>query len=292
VAAVVLNYRTPDDTFLAARSIETSRYPADLIVVDNGSGDERVLRALLPGARVIATSRNVGFSAGCNVGIKRALDDGAEAVLLLNSDAILQPGALALLIDGLRDTPSAGIAAPVLCAVNDPSIVASAGISYHVSTGRMRHLGVGQRRSTLGTQPIVHVDAASGCALLVRRDVFDRCGLLDEPYFFSFEDVEFCLRARAGGFRTVVVASATVLHKGGTSIGATSPRRVYYGVRNHLRLAQQVAPRWLLPRAIRTAAIVGYNAAYVVRSPDVPLVSGAAALTRGSFDHFRSRYGG
>jgi GT2 family glycosyltransferase/glycosyltransferase involved in cell wall biosynthesis len=291
VAAVVLNYGTPDETFVAARSIQTSRYPADAIVVDNGSRDEERLRALLPDVEVVGTGRNLGFSGGCNAGIAHGLARGADAILLLNSDAILQPDALGLLVEALSVHPSAGAAAPVLCAAAEPSLVSSAGITYDMSTGRMRHRGFGQRRGNLGTEAVASVDAASGCALLVRREVFARCGVLDEDYFFSFEDVEFCLRARAAGFATVVVSAATVLHKGGTTIGSTSARRMYYGVRNHLRLAQQVAPRRMLPRIARTAAILTYNAAYVMRSPDVPLFDGAAALTRGSLDHFRRRYG-
>jgi len=291
IAAVVLNYQTPDDTYIAVRSIDTSRYPADAIVVDNGSGDADALRRMLPRAEIIATERNLGFSGGSNVGIRGALERGADAVLLLNSDAILHPDALGLLVDALRDHPRAGVAAPVLCPANEPGLISSAGITYHLTSGRMRHRAVGQRRSALGTRPVIEVDAASGCALLVRREVFERCGLLDEPYFFSFEDVEFCVRARAAGFATVLVSAATVFHSGSESIGVRSPRRVYYAVRNHLRLAQQVAPRSALPRLARSAAILGYNAAYVMTSPDVSLVQGAAAFTRGSLDYVRGRFG-
>jgi GT2 family glycosyltransferase len=155
----------------------------------------------------------------------------------------------------------------------------------------MRHREFGAKRQAVRMPPVGEVTAASGCALLVRRAVFDRCGLLDEPYFFSFEDVEFCLRARASGFSTICVSAATVLHKGSGTMGARSPQRIYYGVRNHLRLAQQVAPRSALPRLARAAAIVAYNTAYVMRTPDVRLLAGAAALTRGSFDYVRGRYG-
>jgi GT2 family glycosyltransferase len=292
IAAVVLNYGTPDETFLAARSVQASTYPADAIIVDNGSGNEEILRTLLPDLETIATGRNLGFSGGCNVGISRALEQGADAVLLLNSDALLEPDALALLVDALPSHPSAGLAAPVLCAQDDPRFVSSAGIFYESSSGRMRHPAFGMMRHSLGIASVAEVTAASGCALLVRREVFERCGLLDEAYFFSFEDVEFCLRARASGFMTVCVSAATVLHKGSGSIGAGSPRRIYYGVRNHLRLAQQVAPRSAIPRLARSAAIVAYNAAYVMRAPGVALLPGAAALTRGTFDHIRGRYGG
>jgi GT2 family glycosyltransferase/glycosyltransferase involved in cell wall biosynthesis len=291
VATVVLNYRTPDETFVAARSIETSHYRAGLIVVDNGGADAESLRALLPSAEVMRTPANLGYSGGCNVGIRRGLEVGADAVLVFNSDAVLHPCALDLLVEALRARPSAGIAAPVLCAMDEPEVLTSAGISYATSTGRMKNQMFRRHRARLGVAAVRTVDAASGCALLISRAVFERCGLLDETYFFSFEDVEFCLRARAAGFETICVSAATAYHRGSTTIGARSARRVYYGVRNQLRLAQHAAPAPLLPRLARSAAIVGYNAGYVARSRDVPFLSGAAALSRGCIDYLRGRDG-
>jgi len=294
ITALVLDYRTPAETFLAARSIETSiDAHAETLIVANGARDKgaRRLRSALPRADVIESDANLGFSGGCNVGIRHALARGAEAVLLLNSDAVLHPFALRELSNVLWSDEHLGIAAAVTVSREEPQIIASAGMRYDPRTGRMRHLAAGRRFASLGTDLVRRVDGASGCALLIKRAVFDCIGLLDEAYFFSFEDLEFCLRARAAGFDTVSVSSAIVYHEGARTIGVRSPRRVYYGVRNHLRLAQQVAPLGPAARLARSALIVGLSTAYVVLSPEVPMAAGLVAMMRGTFDHARGRYG-
>ncbi len=294
ISVVILDYRTPGETFLAARSVETSiDAHADIVIVENAADPEVAgqLRSVLPRADVIESGSNLGYPGGCNVGIRHALERGADAVLLLNSDSVLHPAALRELSGVLWSDERIGIAAAVSVSREEPQIIASAGMRYDPRTGRMRHLAAGRRFASLGTEPVRRVDGASGCALLVKRAVFERIGLLDEAYFFSFEDLEFCLRARAAGFDTVSVSNAIVYHEGGRSIGARSPRRVYYGVRNHLRLAQQVAPFGPVARLARSAVIVGLSATYVALSPEVPIGTGLLAMLRGTFDHARGRYG-
>src|SRR6185436_10315184 len=106
------------------------------------------------------------------------------------------------LIAVMEETPSLGIVAPVLLSREEPDHIASAGIFFSERTGRMRHHAAGRRFAALGTDPLRVVDAVSACVMLVRREVFEAVGLLDEAYFFSFEDIDFCLRARNAGFQT------------------------------------------------------------------------------------------
>jgi len=125
--------------------------------------------------------------------------------------------------------------------------------------------------------------------MLIRREVFERIGFLDEAYFFSFEDIDFCLRARSAGLHTGCVQDARAYHEGGRTIGRRSARRIYFGTRNHLRLAARAGPPAGLP--LRMGMVVGLNAAYVLMSPEAPLVRGASALVRGAWHHFTGRYG-
>lgn len=291
VSAVVLNYRTPDQTWLAARSIETSTVRAAAIVVDNGSEDGSAdrLRATLPGAQIVATGKNLGFSGGCNAGIRIALEAPARFVLLVNSDAVLAPGALAALLAAAADHPRAGIFAPVVLGREEPDRIASAGIRFSPKTGRMRHIAAGRKPAVL--PPTAHtVDAVSGCVMLVRREVFERAGMLDDEFFFYFEDIEFCLRARRAGFDVLCVPDAIAYHEGGRSIGRTSPDRIYFAARNHLRIAGMAdgAHRtgWL-----RGGLIVSLNAGYVLLSGDTPRLAGLAAVARGVWHHVNGRYG-
>ncbi len=290
VAAVVLNYRTPDQTWLAVRSLQTSLTPPDrIIVVDNGSADasSASLRETLPGVEVIQNPENLGFPGGCNTGIRAALRHGADFVLLVNSDAVLAPDAIEVLVARMQSEASLGIAAPRLLSREEPGWIASSGIRYSRRSGRMRQVAAGQRSSP--SPRAEAAEAVSGCVMLIRRDVFERAGLLDEAYFFSFEDIDFCLRAAACGFGSACVPEAIAYHEGGRTIGRRSPSRVYYATRNHLRLHARFGAGALGP--LGAAVVVALNAAYVVAASDAPLLGGLAAVVRGTWDHARGRYG-
>jgi GT2 family glycosyltransferase len=294
LAAIVLNYETPQETFLAARSLIGSRRSVqDLIVVDNGSNDgsEALLRDWLPVATIVQTGANLGFSGGCNVGIREALRRGAELILLANSDVVVAPDALAQLEDALRAHPAAGIAGPTILVRSEPDRVESMGIRFSPVTGRMRHHDFG-RRLEAGPPPMVReVDGVSGCVMLVRREVFEHVGLLTEDYFFSFEDIDFCLRARRAGFVTICVGAARVYHEGGRSIGSRSLRRNYFATRNHLLMAGRVAPENSTRSMFRAGAIVALGLAHVLLRADVPAVSGVLSVLRGAWHHVQRRYG-
>jgi GT2 family glycosyltransferase len=289
---VVVNYRTPDQTVLAVHSLQTSSVVPSVIVVDNGSADGSAdrLRSALPGIRLLEAPRNLGFSGGCNQAIRLALEQGTDFVLLVNSDAVLAPDAVDVLLRAACDQPSAGIFGPVLLGREEPDRIASAGIRYSLRTGRMRHVAAGAPISLLPPGAVHQVDAVSGCVMLIRRDVFERIGLLDDEYFFFFEDVDFCSRARAAGFDVLRANEAIAYHEGGRSIGRRSPDRVYFATRNHLRLADRIGhgPR---PAPVRAGLIVGLNAAYVLLSGETPRIRGLAAVARGAWHHARGRYG-
>jgi GT2 family glycosyltransferase len=153
----------------------------------------------------------------------------------------------------------------------------------------MRHRGAGLPVALLPPGVIHDVDAVSGCVMLIRREVFDCAIDFDADYFFSFEDIDFCLRAKAAGFRSACVQEAFAYHEGGRSIGRRSARRVYYATRNHLKLSRRVGPAWA--SLARAPLVAGLNLAYVLAAPEVPLLGGLSAVGRGIWDHVRGRYG-
>jgi GT2 family glycosyltransferase len=292
IAAVVLNYNTPDDTFLAVRSLLASkRRPDDIIVVDNGS--TRGCRDLVePGVVYRATEKNLGFSGGVNVGIRVALDRGADAVFLVNSDVIVAADCLEHLEGAADRRPDVGIVGPVVLARSEPGQVASIGISYDPVTGRMRHQHVGARASALRLADEWDVDAVSGCSMLIKRDVLDAIGLFDEDYFFTFEDLDFCLRARRVEFRTVLAGAARAYHEGSRSIGADSPARLYFAARNHLLLASRIERgRSIAATAFRAASIVVLNLAHAAISRSGSAPARFAAVASGTRDYVVRRFG-
>ena len=289
MAAVVLNYRSAPTTINAVHALQAStRVPDEVIVVDNGSGDgsEQALIAALPTARVIQTGKNLGFSGGCNVGIAQAQRAGADTVVLVNSDAVVSPECLQRLEAALWEQPALGVVGPLI--VSGDGLVESAGISYSMVTGRMRHLGFGRPGKSLSTRT---VDGVSGCVMMIRRSTLERVGLLTEDYFFSFEDLDYCLRARSAGILTACVGDAVALHQGAHTIGKKSPRRVYFATRNHLLMAARAMPLPVVPSLLRGGTIAALNLAHALLTSEARLVPGVAAVVRGVRDHLRRVYG-
>jgi GT2 family glycosyltransferase len=294
ISAVIVNYRTPDDTVLAVQSLlASSRRVDEIVVVDNDVVESArdVAARFGSGITYLHTGSNRGFSGGVNVGIRAALDRGADCVLLVNSDAVLSCDCLERLERAFDDAPTAGIIGPLVASRAAPDRIASLGISYNQHTGRMRQLGAGNR---IPAQPqdMRTVDAVSACVALIRRDVFDAVGLFDQDYFFSFEDIDFCRRARQAGFSSMVVERAIAFHEGGRSLGAASPRRFYFAARNHLLLASRATPRASWPaRLARSAFIVSLNLAHAAISHGGSLPERLNAVGRGTRDYLAGRYG-
>ena len=298
IAAVVLNYRTPDETWLAVNSLLASRRKLDDVIVVNNdevrSSAEVRSSVWFSGPRnlrLIEARSNLGFSGGMNLGIRAALDRGGTHVLLVNSDAIVPPDCVGKLEKCLSAVPDAGIAGPVILQRSDPSRVSSLGLSFDERTGRMRQEGCGKRIVDVPVADSVRVDAVSGCVMLVRREVFEAIGLLDVDYFFSFEDLDLCLKARAAGFATVLAGSARVHHEGGQSIGATSPRRLYFAARNHLLLARRSGQANGRLPALRASSIVALNLALAATSRGGSMPARFGAVLRGTRDYFTGRFG-
>jgi GT2 family glycosyltransferase/glycosyltransferase involved in cell wall biosynthesis len=294
LAAIVLNYRQPEQTLLAVRSLLASdRVPDDLIVVDNdSSGDAReVLAGVLPAIRYLPMRDNLGFAGGVNEGIRSAAAQGARRVLLVNSDAIVRPDCIGRLEDALGQM-HVGVVAPILLSRSTPDIVASAGISYDRRLGRMRHPEHGMRYEPATTGRVT-VDAVSGCVMLIDLDVFETVGGFDADYFFGFEDIDFCHRVRDVCGRAIVVDHAAIAyHEGSLSIGATSPDRLYFAVRNHLKMARAADPQaGRLRHFRRSAFVVGFNVAHALTAAGATPQARLLAVCRGASDHWRRRYG-
>ncbi len=186
----------------------------EVIVVDNGSTDGTLeyLRGLAE-VHVIENGRNLGFPAAANLGMRLAR---GQQVLLLNNDVVVTRGWLGRLARGLRSACDIGLAGPCANSVSGPQRVAT---SYGEDLRGLEKFaaqwaGENERR-------IVDAQRLVGFCLLIRRDVIDRIGLLDERFGVgNFEDDDYCLRAQAAGFRAVIVREAFVHHFGSATFKA------------------------------------------------------------------------
>lgn len=240
VSIIVLNYNRRDDTLDCLRSLEHLHYPnVDVIVVDNGSTDGSIeaIKALYPSPdhiTLIETGANLGFTGGNNIGIEHALAKGADYIMLLNNDTIVAPDMLNIMIDVMQASPDIGVSGPMIYYYDIPDVIWSAGGTIDWSKGLPNMVGLNEDdKAQYGLAPR-EVDFVTGCALLVRRDVWEKVGLLDDKFFMYYEETQWCVRAGRHGFKIVHIPSAMMWHKISPEERMASPNTYYYMTRNRL----------------------------------------------------------
>jgi GT2 family glycosyltransferase len=288
LVAVVLSWNGRDDTLACLDSLQG----IDTICVDNGSedGSADAVAERFPGVELIRTGVNLGFAAGNNVGIRRALKRGADWVLLLNNDALVQPGFAAALAAAPGRHPDAGVLACKVYELEQPDVLWYAGGSFNPLLGYSGRVRGAHRRDDGRFDEEIEVDWATGAAMAVSRQALERAGLLDEELFAYVEDVDWCLRIRKAGLRVVFVPQARVWHRVSASTGGpASPTSLRYHCRNTLAVSERHRP---LPRGAtgaRRAVVVGTHLLQALRRPTS--VRGVWAVVRGWRDYRRGRMG-
>jgi GT2 family glycosyltransferase len=253
-----------------------------VLIVENGASGTTT-----PAPGRLRLAENRGFAGGVNAGLARLSAEGCDLFLLLNDDAVLDPGCLRRLAEALVE-PTLAAVGPVILRDADGR-VESRGVHVDLRWGRVRLEGHGERPDDGAGRAAT--SALSGAVMLLSRAALERVGPFDEGYFFGFEDVDWCLRARAAGFGVEVVLSARARHIGNQTIGRQSPDRVYYATRNHLRLVEKLHPRHGAARWLRRGVILGLNLAHALRHGEVPRRSAIRAVFDGFRDACRGRHG-
>lgn len=241
VSVVILNYRVADLTVECILSVNKSTYKnIEIIVVDNDSGDSLGKKlTVFPEITFIPSKENLGYSGGNNLGIKRALAEGADYVLILNSDTKVESGTVSSLVEvgesGVGDILGPKILFPDKC------IIWYAGGIFDQDNVLGEHRGVDEEDKGQYDKK-EETDYITGAALFVKREVFEHIGLLDEKYFLYYEDSDFCFRARKAGFKVMYVPQAIVYHENAQSTGLGSPLQDYYITRNRMLFASKFLP--------------------------------------------------
>lgn len=213
VSVVILNWNGIKDTIECIEALGKINYPNyDIVVVDNGSSgnDVEILKQKY-GDKIciIANDRNYGLSKGRNIGIRYALTNKAEYIQILDNDVIVAPDFLVKMIDVAQSDPNIGAVGPMICYYEKPDEIAYAGRYIDYWTGFIRTRGKGE--IDRGQFNITEdVDCATGGTMLISRKALVAVGLLDERFFFWFEDMEFCARLIKFRFRVVLVPHAKV----------------------------------------------------------------------------------
>jgi GT2 family glycosyltransferase len=281
--AVVLTWNDETATRACIASLFAGSVPpARVHLVDNGSTDgcgDRLAHAYADDRRVAFTRNadNLGFAAGVNGGIRRALDAGAARVLIVNNDTECARDCLAALGGALDGDPRAGVAGPLIAYHARPDVIWQAGGSFSRLRAGVRVPLKNRPAAEAGTETVA-AGFLTGCAMLVRREAFERAGLFDERLFFYGEDLDFCLRVRAAGFRLLFVPHARMTHKiDNVEAERATPFVFYHRAKSALLLARArfSSPYFLYAAAVHLAAYTPYRAVQAARSADPRATFGA-----------------
>lgn len=289
---VAVNWNQTERSLECLRSLRARRVRVLPILVDSASEDDprpRLAEAA-PEARVLRLERNRGYAAACNAGARLALEAGASHLLLLNNDAVLEPGALDALMAASERWPGA-ILGPRIVYADRPEAVWSAGGRVTHPWLKTEHVGKGEPAARHASPAVV--DWVTGCALFAPAATYRRLGPLDEAFFLYLEDTDWCLRGRRAGIQSRYVPEAVVRHAVSSSVEGLPTSDVrYYAYRNHYRFALRHAAWWerpliaadlawtLLKIGARSALFPGYRRDRWYQ-----------ARTRGLIDLLRGRWG-
>jgi hypothetical protein len=303
VVLLILTWNRRDDVLRCVASLPRLDYPnLRPVVIDNASSDDTVaaLRTRHADLEILENPRNLGYAGGNNVGIRWALERGADYVLIANSDTEMTPGLVRELVRVAESDPRIAVVGCRNLLMEDPGVLW--GAYGELTYGPFVVRTAGERVPDAERWRVVRdVDSVIGNGYLWRRQALERVGLLDERFFGYHEDLDWCLRARRAGYRVVYAGTAAIIHKGGSSSdrrwSRSFPMSYFLGrngvlfVRKHAGAAEKarfalfcgaaLAARWL------RAALVAALSTDAGRGKD--LLSMERGFTMGLWDALRER---
>ncbi len=291
VAVVILHWGATETTLRCLRSLREASWPDPpaVILVDNTGclGEGEVKLAAPPEVEIQRPGRNLGFSDGCTLGISLAIQGGADFVLLLNNDAVVDPLFLGPLVNAASQCPDAGLLCPRIMKLSNPREAWYQGGKFSLWSGIpvQGH----RRRAKHDNRAHREVDYATGCAMLIRPALIRRVGSFDPRFFAYCEDLDLSIRARRAGFRVLFVPESVVYHDVSAE-PARASLRIYYSTRNLIEVMRKHAAWYNWPSFSVNFLVrwLGFFAALaLVRGQPRYLM----ALMRGMIDVARRRLG-
>lgn len=238
VVVVILNYKVVDLTVKCIQSVLKSNHKSlAVVVIDNNSEDDvegkvKKFKDLI----FIQSGDNLGYAGGNNIGIRKALEMGADFVFVLNPDTTILKDTIGNLIQGL-ERYSAEVANPKIYFANS-KILWFAGKIFDRANVLGLHRGVDQKDQGQYDKPSEMVDV-TGAALMIKREVFERIGFFDERYFLYYEESDFGHRVHQAGFKIMYLPQAIVYHANAKSTGLGTPLQDYFITRNRMLYARK-----------------------------------------------------
>jgi hypothetical protein len=244
---VILNWNGKKDTLECLGSLKKINYPNyQIILVDNGSKDDSVkeIKKNFPNVKIIQNKQNLGFAEGSNVGIKYALKNKADYVLLLNNDTVVDKRFLSEMMKAAESNEKIGIVCPKVYFYSKPRILQYAGLKFNFNKGKSNLIGYNEK-DFRQFDKIQEADFCGGTCMLVKKGVFEKIGFFDKTYFAYFEDNNFGFRARKAGYKIIFCNKAKIWHKISASTGGQSnPFKEHYMNRNRIIFMKKYSTKW------------------------------------------------
>jgi GT2 family glycosyltransferase len=245
VSIIILNWNGKKDTLDCISSVKKLEYPDyKIIVVDNGSTDGSVeaISEQYSDVTLLQTGANLGYAGGNNVGIRWAIEHETDYILILNNDTEIAPNLLTAFVSAAKSSPKGSILGAKIYYYDKPNTLWFAGGIWDSANNRTEHIGMGEEDGA-GFEASIEIDYITGCALFADTETFVETGLLDEEFFLTFEETDWCYRAKAKGHKCIVIPDAKLWHKVSSSFGgAESPIVAYFMTRNKLLWAKRHQP--------------------------------------------------
>jgi GT2 family glycosyltransferase len=250
VYTIILNWNNYEDTKKCLQSLRGATYPNLItIVVDNGSSDGsgKRLRPDFPELQFIFNDKNLGFSKGCNVGIRAAMEDPDCAyVLLLNNDSEVAPGFLEKAVETAEADGRIGLVGGKILHSPESKIIAYAGGEITRLRGQVTIRGFSEIDHGQYDKPD-SIGFVTGALMLIKREVIEKIGPLPEEYFFGIEELDYSFHVRIAGYKLYYVPEFVAYHVGDGSHWNWDPKFVYNGYRSRLIFQEKYLPRGLFP---------------------------------------------
>ena len=241
LSIITINYNGLNDTCELMDTLPLEDKSIEVIVVDNASKEDEatIIEQHYPQVRVIRSQKNIGFAGGNNLGIKAAK---GKYLFFINNDTLLEVRGKRLevremfqpLIDRLESSPKVGVVCPKIRFSWGDNPIQFAGYTP-LSRITMRNRAIGCGESDQGQYNTAHpTPYAHGAAMMVKREVIDKAGLMPECYFLYYEELDWSMMIRRAGYDIWYDPIVTVYHKESQTTGQQSPLRTYFITRNRL----------------------------------------------------------
>lgn len=240
LSIITINYNGLKDTCELIDTLPLEDKSIEVIVVDNASAQDEAtaIEQRYPQVKVIRSEENLGFAGGNNLGIKAAQ---GQYLFLLNNDTFLKPQTSDLrpLISRLESSPKIGMVCPKIKFSWGSQLIQFAGYTP-LSPITMRNKAIGCGEADYGQYEIAHsTPYAHGAAMMVKREVIEKAGLMPECYFLYYEELDWSMMIHRAGFDAWYEPACTIFHKESQTTGQNSPLRTFYITRNRLLFTQR-----------------------------------------------------